>query len=97
VGHVADATLFHVGVCRGEVFFLRERRLRGHAAGRRQGALLRCYAGRLAMNVVLGDGLAHGRCMHGLGLTVDEPGAVQLAQNGEDAARAVHVLEVVLR
>jgi len=29
--------------------------------------------------------------MHGLGLAVDEPGAVQLAQNGEDAARTVHV------
>jgi hypothetical protein len=34
--------------------------------------------------------------MHGLGLAVDEPGSIQLAQDGEDAARAVHIFNVVV-
>ena len=49
------------------------------------------------MDVVLGDGLAHGRRMHGFGLAVNESSAVQFAHDGEDAARAVHVLDVVVR
>jgi hypothetical protein len=77
--------------------FLRERHLRGHAAGGNQGALLGRPAGGVAMDVVLGDGLAHGRGVHGLGLAVDETGAVQFSQDGEDAARTVNVLDMVVR
>ena len=65
VGHVADAALLHIGVGRGEVFLLGERRLRRHATGRRQGALAGGLTGRVAMDVVVGDGLAHGRRVYG--------------------------------
>src|SRR5690606_22900428 len=52
------------------------------------------HGGRAGIPVV--DVLAEGGAVHGRGVPVDQSGAVQLAQDGGDAARPMYVLDVVL-
>ncbi len=74
---------------------LAERLLRRDAA--RRGGIERAHREILAgRRIPFGDGLAQGLAVHGGHLAVDEPGAIELGQNAEHAARPVHVLDVVL-
>ena len=66
---------------------------RAHAA--RSGAIkLGNRRGRRALHVQLVDGFAHGRRMNGVRGAMQQPGAVQFGQNGEDSAGAMHVFQM---
>ena len=75
---------------------LAEGDLGGHPAGGRAEEALHPL-GRVAGNVVALNGLAHGGRVDRRHIPVNEPGPLQLAQNGHDAARAMHVLHMHIR
>ncbi len=91
----ADAALGAVQVEAGPACVLAERHLRGDAAGASHVEGLdrvRWVAG----NVPFVQRVLHGFGVHGRRIGVQLAGPVQLAQDGHDAARAVHVFDVVL-
>ena len=97
VRDVADAAARDVGVGLGEVLVLREGDLGGDATGGGQRALARLGGRARAVDVVGVDRGAQAGAVNGLHIAVDEAGVVELAEDREDAAGAVHVLDVVRR
>ena len=90
-----DAAMLAVAVQRLPARILRKR-LRRADAGRPGAEELLDVAILRLHDVVLRQLLLHRRPQNGARLVVQQPGPVQLAQNGHHAAGAVHILHVVL-
>ena len=96
VRHVADTAKFAVIVQRVIAVLLVESLLRWHAAGR--GHVETAHSLVLsAADVPCLDALPQCGRVHRGHLRIDESGPLQFAQNGEDAASAVYVLEMKVR
>ena len=50
---------------------------------------------RVALHVTAGERFAERRIKHRWAITVDQSGAIEFAEDGHDAAGAMHVLHVV--
>ena len=94
VGLAAQAAVGAIQVQLGKAAALRERNLRRYAAGRglekvEHGDIVRLH------HIPHLQGTPQGLAMHGAAFAVDQSGAVELAQDGHDAAGAMHILHVV--
>ena len=92
---VANAAFVAIEIEAVETAILAERLLRGHAAGRRR--VERAHGQILGRGrIPFGDRITQRLGVHGGHVAVDQAGTMELGQNAEDAACAVHVLDVVL-
>src|SRR5690606_36001616 len=95
VGEVTDASFGGVEVQCGPPVLGGERLGRTDATRRGVEELERRLARRAAADVPLGEPGVEGLRVHGVHVTAQQAGAVELAQDRRDATSAVHVLHVV--
>ena len=75
----------------------RESMGRAHATGRGEVAMFGLVACTATADIPLGEPLFQGRSVDGVHITLQQTGAVELAQECGNTTGAVHVLNVVLR
>ncbi|MNV42547.1 hypothetical protein D3C71_1342260 [compost metagenome] len=95
VGHIADAAFGTVHVQRRPTRGLAESHLRGNAGRARLVELVDGMVLRLG-DIPLRDGSAQRAAMHGGHVGMQQSTACELAEDGHDAAGAMHVFDVVL-